>query len=95
MNKAINPINAALSLGILFGALHLSWLTLVYLKYGQVFLDFISWVHFIKPVFEVESFDIVRAMILFSFTLVIGAILGFVLAMLFNKFAINDTDEYL
>ena len=51
MKEQINPIDAALLLGMLFGILHMSWLVLVYLKYAQGFLDFIYWAHFIKPIF--------------------------------------------
>jgi thiamine transporter ThiT len=92
MKNSINSIDAALLLGMLFGVIHLSWLILVYLKYAQVFLDFIYWVHFIKPIFEVQSFDMGRALILLALTVSVGAVLGYVLSKLFNTLVENNAD---
>ena len=92
MKTKINPIDTALLLGMLFGILHLSWLTLVYLKYAQIFLDFIYWVHFIKPIFEVESFDAGRSLILLALTVFVGFTLGYVLSKIFNTLIENSSD---
>ena len=92
MKYSINPVDAALLLGMLFGVIHLSWLILVYLKYAQACLDFIFWAHFIKPVFEVESFDAGRALILLALTVTVGAILGYVVAKLFNTLIENSVN---
>ncbi|WP_062309854.1 hypothetical protein [Polynucleobacter sinensis] len=92
MKNSINSIDAALLLGMLFGVIHLSWLILVYLKYAQVFLDFIYWAHFIKPIFEVQSFDMGRALILLALTVSVGAVLGYVLSKLFNTLVENNAD---
>lgn len=84
MKYTVNPIDAALLLGMLFGIVHLSWLILVFLKFAQVTLDFIYWAHFIKPIFEVESFEIGRAITLLGLTVSVGAFMGYVLAKIFN-----------
>ena len=92
MKEKINPIDAALLLGMLFGVLHMSWLILVYLNYAQIFLDFIYWAHFIKPIFEVESFDAGRSVILLALTVFAGFILGYVLSKIFNTLIENSSD---
>jgi len=92
MKTKINPIDAALLLGMLFGILHLSWLILVYLKHAQIFLDFIYWAHFIKPIFEVESFDAGRSLILLTLTVSVGFVLGYVLSKIFNMLIENGSD---
>lgn len=92
MKTTINPIDAALLLGMLFGIVHLSWLILVFLKYAQVTIDFIFWAHFIKPIFEVESFESGRALILLGFTVSIGVLLGYVLAKIFNTVIENNNN---
>lgn len=92
MKEKINPIDAALLLGMLFGILHLSWLILIYLKYAQGFLDFIYWAHFIKPIFEVESFDAGRSLILLALTVLVGFTLGYILSKIFNTLIENSSD---
>ena len=92
MKEKINPIDAALLLGMLFGVLHMSWLILVYLNYAQIFLDFIYWAHFIKTIFEVESFDAGRSLILLALTVFSGFILGYVLSKIFNTLIENSSD---
>ena len=92
MKTKINPIDTALLLGMLFGILHLSWLILVYLKYAQIFLDFIYWAHFIKPIFEVESFDAGRSMILLALTVSVGFVLGYIFSRIFNALIENGSD---
>ena len=92
MSNRINSIDAALLFGMLFGVIHLSWIILVYLKFAQVFLDFIFWAHFIKPIFELESFDAGRSLILLALTVSVGAVLGYVLSKLFNTLVENAVD---
>ena len=92
MKTKINPIDTALLLGMLFGILHLSWLILVYLKYAQIFLDFIYWAHFIKPIFEVESFDAGRSMILLALSVSVGFVLGYIFSKIFNALIENGSD---
>ena len=92
MKNTIDPIDAGLLFGLLFGIFHLTWLVLVLTKYAQVVLDFIYWAHFIKPLFEVESFEAGRALILLTLTVCYGFVLGYFLAMLFNKLTANEID---
>jgi hypothetical protein len=62
--STINPVRAGLVLSAVIGLWHLSRALLVALGWAQTFIDFIFWIHFIKPVYAVETFNPARAAIL-------------------------------
>ena len=66
--KAINPIKAATTLAILLGGWHLCWVLLVATGVAQSVIDFVLWMHFIKPVYVVGSFDLAIALLLIAVT---------------------------
>lgn len=82
--STINPVRAGLVLGAVIGLWHLSWSLLVALGWAQSFVDFIFWIHFIKPVYVVETFNPGRAAILVAVTAAIGFVIGSVFAVLWN-----------
>lgn len=75
---------AGLVLGILFGGWHLLWSVLVALRLAQPLVDFIFWMHFIKPVYVIEPFSIGRAAILLVITTIIGFLIGSIFALVWN-----------
>ena len=83
--KAINPIKAATTLAILLGGWHLCWALLVATSVAQSVIDFVFWMHFIKPVYVVGSFDLAIALLLIAVTSVLGFVVGFVFSLLWNK----------
>jgi hypothetical protein len=85
MSKAIHPGKAGLVLGTLIGGWHLLWALLVALGWAQPLIDFIFWLHFIKPVYVVGKFDAGVAALLVGLTGVIGFALGGAFAVLWNK----------
>ncbi len=65
-----------LVVGMLLGGGHLLWALLVALHLAQPVVDFVFWIHFIKPLFVVEAFDVGRAVVLVLVTASIGFVLG-------------------
>ncbi|MBQ8105790.1 MAG: hypothetical protein IJ127_23305 [Afipia sp.] len=71
-----NVLRSGLAVGLILGAWHLMWSTLVAAGLAQPVADFVFWMHFIKPVYLVESFDAYRAIVLVSLTFAIGFGIG-------------------
>jgi hypothetical protein len=83
--KAIHPIKAAVTLGVLIGGWHLCWAILVALGWAQPFINFVFWIHFIQPVYVVGPFDAIRAAILIIVTTSMGLIIGYIFSVLWNR----------
>ena len=49
-------------------------------------IDFVFWVHFIKPIYVIEPFALARAAFLVVVTSGIGFVIGSVFALLWNAF---------
>jgi hypothetical protein len=81
----ISPNRTGLVLGALLGSWHLLWSLLVALGLAQPLIDFLFWIHFIKPVYVIEPFALMRAAILVIVTATIGYVSGFVFALLWNR----------
>jgi hypothetical protein len=81
----INPNRAGLVLGALMGGWHLLWSVLVALGVAQPLIDFIFWIHFIKPVYVIEPFAFGRAAMLVLVTAGIGYLTGLAFGMIWNR----------
>lgn len=80
----IHANKAALVLGALMGGWHLIWAILVALGWGQKVIDFVLWMHFIKPVYIIDSFKIGTAAVLIVITSAIGYAVGGAFAIGWN-----------
>ncbi len=69
---------------ILLAGWHLCWSLLVALGFAQPVIDFIFWIHFIKPVYVIEPFSLGRAALLVALTGGIGFAVGALLAAVWN-----------
>ncbi len=81
----INPNRAGLVLGALMGGWHLLWSVLVALGVAQPLINFIFWIHFIKPVYVIEPFAFGRAAMLVLVTAGIGYLTGLAFGMIWNR----------
>ena len=81
----IAPNRPGLVLAALFGGWHFLWSLLVAFGVAQPLIDFLFWIHFIKPVYIIEPFALGRAAILVLITAAIGYVTGFAFAALWNR----------
>ena len=80
----VNPNKAGLVLAALLGAWHFFWALLVASGWAQTVLNFVFWMHFIKPPYTVGAFSAGIALVLILVTATIGYIAGYVLGVLWN-----------
>ena len=85
MNRAMNVGKAGLVLGAVFGGWHLCWAILVALGWAQPVIDFVFWMHFIRPIYVIEPFDFTRAAILLAVTAGIGFVIGSAFALVWTS----------
>jgi len=85
MKTTISPNKAGLVFGAIVGGWHLLWSLLVVLGLAQLILDFIFWMHFIKPVYVVGPFNVGTAAVLVIITAIIGYMVGCVFGALWNR----------
>ena len=84
MNARINVCKAGLVFGFVLGGFHLCWSILVALGWAQPVIDFVFWMHFIKPIYVIEPFEIGKAAILLVTTAGIGFVIGSAFALVWN-----------
>ena len=84
MAMNISTIKAGLVLGALLGAWHLCWAILVAVGAAQSIIDFVFWMHFIRPVLTIEPFDSMRAAVLVVVTGAVGFVIGAMFAVIWN-----------
>ena len=81
----MHPHKLALVFAVLLGGWHLLWSALVAVGWAQPLINFIFWLHFIRPVYVIERFNIGTALLLITVTAAIGYAIGWSLAVLWNK----------
>ncbi len=84
MTARMSVFNAGIVVGTLFGGWHLCWSILVALGWAQPVIDFVFWIHFIKPIYVIEPFEISRMVILLIVTSGIGLVIGSSFALVWN-----------
>jgi len=79
-----SPSKVGVALGVLMGGWHLLWSLMVATGFAQPLLNFVFWIHFIKPVYVVEPFRLELAAVLIVVTTAIGYLLGYCFAAIWN-----------
>jgi len=83
----INPNRVGIALGVVLGGCHLLRALLVAAGVAQPVLDFLFWIHFIKPVYVVAPFDPAIAALLVAATALVGYAAGAVFGFVWNRLA--------
>ena len=76
---------AALIFGTFVALMHLIWSIMVFLGLAQPYLNFILGLHFLNNPYTVSAFSLSTALMLIAFTFVIGYLVGWVFALIWNK----------
>ena len=71
--------------GALLGGFHLVWSLLVLLGVAQALYDFILWAHMIHLALVIGPFDLTASITLVVLTAVVGYILGYIGAWVWNR----------
>jgi len=79
-----SPNHAGLVFGSLLAAWHLIWAILVAAGWAQPLIDFIFRIHFLKPAYTVEAFELRLAVMLIVITFGVGYVIGAALIGLWN-----------
>ncbi len=78
------PIKTRLFLVALVGGCHFLWALSVAIGWAQPIINFIFWMHFIKPIYLIEPFNIGTAVILVVVTAALGFVIGYIFAAIWN-----------
>ena len=84
MSKHLDVAKTGLVLGAVVGGFHLGWSILVALGWAQPVIDFVFWLHFIKPIYAIEPFEVARAGMLVAMTAGMGFVMGSIFALVWN-----------
>lgn len=82
--KKVSAHTTGLIFGMLFGLWHAVWAILVMAGLAAPVLDWIYGLHFLSNPFKVMAFDLTTAVMLVVFTSVVGYIVGWVSAIIWN-----------
>lgn len=91
--RYVNPAKAGISVGAVFGVWHLMWVTLVATGTAKPVLDLILKLHFLEFDYSLAPFAVSTAVTLVGLTFAIGAVLGFVFALVWNWLSGRPEDK--
>jgi hypothetical protein len=83
-NHMLDKNKTGVALGVLLGLFHAAWAFLVLVGWAQPLMDWIFGLHFIQPPYTITEFYWGTAIVLIVVTAVIGYIVGWVLAAIWN-----------
>ncbi len=84
MSNQIAVLKVGLAFATVLGAFHLCWSILVALRWAQPVIDFVFWMHFMKPIVVIEPFEVAKAAMLVGMTAGVGFLMGSVFARAWN-----------
>ncbi len=79
------PKKVGLVFAALLGGWHVVWALLVLIGAAQPVIDFIFWAHMIRPLYIINGFALLPAVVLVVITSGLGYVLGYLGTILWNK----------
>ena len=79
------PNKSGFVIGGLLGGWHVLWSLLVLLGWAQPVLNFIFWMHMLRPIYVVKSFDLLAALSLVLITTAMGYGVGYLAGLFWPK----------
>lgn len=83
-DRGTSPHRLGLVLAMFIGGWHIIWSLLVLLGWAQPLINFIFWLHFITPPYQVGAFVVWRAIVLIAVTTTVGYVFGRVIGAIWN-----------
>jgi len=91
MNR-VHPNSFGLAFAIFLGLWHSLWSVLVWIGAAQWLIDFIFRLHMITPPYKIMAFSFGAALSLVAVTSCVGYIVGLVLGIIWNCFALRPAN---
>ncbi len=85
MAQKLQSHETGLTLGTFVGVVHLLWSLLIAAGLAQPLLDFVFVLHRVTPVYQILPFDFLLAVGLVLVTAIVGYVVGFVFAKIWNQ----------
>lgn len=92
--RRINVAKTSLAVGYVIGLYHFAWIALVASGYAKPVMDFILRLHFIQFDYQMAPFDVVTGASLVAVTFGVGAVIGFIFALVWNWLAGDDNASH-
>ncbi len=82
--EVVSANKTGLVFAVALGGWHTLWAVVVAFGWAQAVINFVFWMHFIKPIYMIGDFKLSTAVILVAVTAVFGYVMGYILAALWN-----------